>query len=169
MDFIECLQYIFFVRWYIYNPPFLLWFPHPAAPSALLVHGVPDPPVEQNQVISVSYITATCHWVTAKSALFSVKRVWKKSMLAPVTLLGLIKNDPMHKEWNSYFPVFMALLDYMILELVPIPVNYEAKELLMGAAWATFKCNEMQTWRIDHINFICVEKRGFNNLPFYKR
>lgn len=38
----------------IYNPPFLLWFPHLAVLSAPWVQGAPVPPVEQNRVISVS-------------------------------------------------------------------------------------------------------------------
>lgn len=164
----------FLVKLYIYNPPFLLWFLHPVVLLAPSVQTAPDPPEEQNKVISVSCITATWHWVPARSALFSVKGVWKKSMLAPVTFLWLIKNkDPMHKEWSSFFPFFMALLDYMILELFSVPGNHEVKRLLMWAAWVTSKYNEMH----DHTYFmcVCVENIGFDHLwqstlasPFYK-
>lgn len=36
-----------FVRWYVYDQPFLLWSLHPAVPSAPSVREALDPPVEQ--------------------------------------------------------------------------------------------------------------------------
>lgn len=152
MDFISlCCEQSLLLDWIflinlIYNPPFLLWCLHPAVPAVPWALAALDPPVDQNQVNSISYITATQDWVTAKSHCFS--KAWQEGKFAPVA------------EWFTMIPwprndmfLFVCLSDHFwvyntfIYTSVCLFKKSEWRGGFFSIGWYSKKYNRQKVWK----------------------